>query len=197
MTDEATLDVYNAKVSEYQALPPSDEEGVALTQFMSVVKPNGYVLDLGCGPGRSAATLSRHGFLTDPVDASPAMVALANENADINARLCTFNELRAIETYDGVWANFSLLHATAEEFPTILKAIHTALKPDGALHLGMKTGEGARRDDIGRFYTFYTESQLEEHLNTAGFKVQNSSTGIDKGLAGTLDPWVTLLAVRI
>jgi len=42
MTDEATLDVYNAKVSEYQALPPSDEEGVALTQFMSVVKPNGY-----------------------------------------------------------------------------------------------------------------------------------------------------------
>jgi len=64
-----------------------------------------------------------------------------------------------------VWANFSLLHATAEEFPTILKAIHTALKPDGALHLGMKTGEGARRDDIGRFYTFYTESQLEEHLH--------------------------------
>lgn len=195
MTDQTTLAVYNAKVSEYQELTQSKEEGEDLTQFMSAIPPGGYVLDFGCGPGQSAATMRSHGFLTDAVDASSAMVAFANENFDIHARLGTFNELCAIETYDGVWANFSLLHATATDFPNILKAIHTALKPNGVLHLGMKTGEGAHRDDIGRFYTFYTETELQEHLHAVGFTVQNTRTGMGRGLAGTLDAWVTILSV--
>jgi len=59
----------------------------------------------------------------------------------------------------------------------------------------MKTGEGAHRDDIGRFYTFYTETELQEHLHAVGFTVQNTRTGMGRGLAGTLDAWVTILSV--
>lgn len=196
MSDETTLAVYNAKVSDYQQLSPSDSENQSFEQFMSAVPTGGYVLDLGCGPGKSAAKLRSNGYLTDAVDASSAMVEFANKEFDINARLGSFNELCALETYDGVWANFSLLHATADDFPHILEAIHTSLKPGRPLHLGMKIGEGARRDDLGRFYTYYTQSQLEEHLDTAGFKVRSARTGIDRGLAGTLDPWITLLSVK-
>lgn len=192
MADETTIAVYNAKVDDYDKMVKNLEEGIALTEFIEALPANGYVLDLGCGPGKSAAIMQQHGLSVDPVDASPAMIKLANETFDLNARLSTFNELQSVDTYDGVWANFSLLHATAAEFPKILNAIHTALKPAGLLHLGMKTGEGAHRDALGRFYTYYSNDELHEHLNQSGFSVQSVRTGIDPGLAGTLDPWITL-----
>ncbi len=196
MTDETTIAVYNEKVGDYQKMVENLSAGVALDEFMAALPDKGYVMDLGCGPGNSAALMRNNGFLLDAVDASPAMVALANESFDLNARLSTFNEVKALETYDGIWANFSLLHATAEDFPSILKAIHRALKPNGAFHIGMKTGEGAQRDALGRFYTFYSTQNLTELLGDTGFTIQSVRTGIDPGLAGTNDPWVTLLSTK-
>ena len=49
-----------------------------------------------------------------------------------------FNELSDINLYDGVWANFSLLHAPRSEMLPNLIRIHRALKKKGYLHLGLK-----------------------------------------------------------
>ena len=57
----------------------------------------------------------------------------------------------------------------------------------------MKTGTGAERDGIGRYYAFYTEGELDALLRDAGFQPFDKTTGEEVGLAGTVDPWVTLL----
>jgi len=99
-----------------------------------------------------------------------------------------------VEIYHGIWANFSLLHAKRSDLPGHLDAITTALKPNGLFHIGMKTGTGAKRDGIDRFYTYYEEEELVRYLKEAGLDVFQRSTGAEKGLAGTLDPWVIMLA---
>ena len=58
----------------------------------------------------------------------------------------------------------------------------------------MKLGTGEQRDAIGRFYTFYSEDELRDHLERAGFTVASSREGADKGLAGTVDPFLIIQA---
>lgn len=196
MKDEETIAVYDARVKEYAEVFERNETDPDLARFMKHLVAGGHVLDLGCGPAQASAVMRDHGFRVDPVDASPGMVKLANETHDINARLATFDDLGAVEAYDGVWANFSLLHARREQFPGHIGAIHTALKPEGVFHIGMKTGEGERRDHLGRRYCYFSEAELRGVLEASGFTVLAASAGRDKGLAGSVDPWVTLLSRR-
>ena len=64
------------------------------------------------------------------------------EGVRIDARLARFDELDAVARYDGIWANFSLLHAPRAEMPGNLARISRALRPGGWLHLGLKLGQG-------------------------------------------------------
>ena len=194
--DRETIAVYDARVSEYAAVFERSEIDPDLVRFMKHLPAEGHVLDLGCGPAQASAVMRDNGFRVDPVDASPGMVALANETHDIHARLATFDDLTAVAAYDGVWANFSLLHARRERFAVHIAAIHTALKPAGVFHIGMKTGEGERRDHLGRRYCYFSEAELRVILEAGGFSVFATSKGRDKGLAGSVDPWITLLSRR-
>jgi len=141
--------------------------------------------------------MSKAGLNVDPVDASPEMVRLANETLNIGARVATFDDLATKEQYDGIWANFSLLHAKREAFPGHIGQIHKALKPDGLFHIGMKLGGEEKRDRLGRFYTYYKDDELLEFLNAAGFETLSTKTGEEKGLAGDIDPWITVLSKKV
>ena len=120
------------------------------------------------------------------------MVALANQLPGVTARQESFSELTAQSTYDGVWANFSLLHAPRSEMPSHLSRIHSALKPGGQFHMTVKTGQGDSRDRLGRFYTYYQPAEIRTLLETAGFTVMKISPGRDKGLDGSLSDWISV-----
>jgi hypothetical protein len=93
------------------------------------------------------------GLGVDAVDAAEAMVRLANDKFSIGARQAQFSDINSTDLYHGVWANFSLLHAQPQDLGPILLALHRALKPQGLLHMGMKLGQGSRRDIYGDFCT--------------------------------------------
>jgi SAM-dependent methyltransferase len=138
--------------------------------------------------------MRNNGFEIDAVDASAEMVKLANETHNIGARQATFDDIHEANAYDGIWANFSLLHASAQDFPRHLSALYRALRPGGSFHIGMKLGAGSKRDHLGRFYSFYSQPELTEFLTIAGFVVDDASTGEETGLAGTVEPWIVLRA---
>ncbi len=196
MTDQTTISVYDAQTDAYLNMVNQDKPDPWLLEFIGRIDTGGYVLDLGCGPATASSTMREKGLQVDPVDASSEMVHLANEKFAINARQAEFSDLNATDLYDGAWVNFSLLHAHRDDFPGHLAALALAVKPAGILSIGMKTGTGSNRDKLGRFYTYYTVDELTEHLQTAGFKIEKVNTGKEKGLAGSLDPWVTMIAVN-
>lgn len=190
--DAQTLSVYDARAAEYRERFVAEGPGRILTRFIAALPAQARVLDLGCGPGTASLHMRTAGHAPDPVDASPAMVKIATE-AGLPARLASFDDLTAQAEYDGVWANFSLLHAPRRAFPQHLEAIKRALKPGGVFHLGMKLGKGESRDALGRFYSYYTRDELAQHLNQAGFDILAEEQFTEKGLAGTPDPGITLL----
>lgn len=196
MTDLETIAVYDKQIDSYVNLVKRESVDPTLLKFIKRIRPGGYVLDLGCGPATASSIMHEAGLRVDPVDASSEMVQLANSNYNIGARKAYFNEIDSVNIYDGIWANFSLLHAKANDFPKILIALQQAMKPGGIFHLGMKTGTGAARDRLGRFYTYYSQDELGACVSAAGFQVVQIESGEGRGLAGDMEPWVTLTSIN-
>ena len=191
--DERTVALYDARASEYASRfgkvdAPSKSQAI----FLERLPEGGRILDLGCGPGMSALKFQKAGFEVDPVDASEGMIAVARE-AGLPARVATFDDVDEVAAYDGVWANFSLLHAAREDLPRYLAAIARALRPGGVLHIGMKLGEGTERDGIDRRYTYVTRAELEGLIAPLGFEICGAKEFEEEGFAGTLDPCIVML----
>jgi SAM-dependent methyltransferase len=192
-SDRETIDTYTAKAADYAALEVTETQARALARFLEGLAPGSALFDLGCGPGVHAERMLAAGHSVAALDATPAFVEAARARG-VEARLGTFDDLTETAAYDGVWASFSLLHAPRDAMPRHLAAIARALKPGGRLFLGMKTGSGAHRDDLGRLYTYYSEDELSDLLRDAGFVLEHSESGAEAGLSGTPDPFVLIYA---
>lgn len=193
--DPETRAFYDRAATDYaDKFHESGKADADLRAFMAAVAPGGRVLDLGCGPGRSAKLLTKAGFDVDATDASEGMISVARDRYGVAARLATFDDLDTVGEYDGIWANFSLLHAPRTDVPGLLHRIHRALKTGGVLHLGLKVGTGEDRDHLGRRYTYFEEAELRGLLSDAGLTVAALRHGHGKGMAGTDDPFMIVLA---
>jgi len=194
MQDDRTIAFYDGAAERYAQLTDTNAPSATLLAFMALLPKGGAVLDLGCGPAHASAHMRDAGLHPDPVDASQGMVDLANDSHQINARLLSFDQIDMSAAYDGIWANFSLLHAQRDDLPRILSALADALRPNGAFHIGMKTGTGSGRDGINRFYTYVTVTELDGLLTAAGFEIIATKEGQEVGCAGTNDPYVVMRA---
>ncbi len=194
MPDKQTIDTYNARADTYVDLVSRTTPDQDLQNFLDAIPKGGQVLDFGCGPGNSAKMMQDAGLLVDAIDASSEMVKLANEKFGVNAKLGTFDDLDTNGFYDGIWANFSLLHAPKADMPRHLSAIHKALKPSGHFHIGLKLGAGSERDDLDRIYTYYEEPELYDLMTSAGFTILATRKDSEEGLAGTNDPFIIVTA---
>ena len=196
MSDPETLGVYARKANEYADVTQSLAHDPLLKAFIDAVKPCGDVLDLGCGPGISSRQMALAGLRVTAIDPVPEMIALAARHANVTTKLGSFDDLNEVAQYDGIWANFSLLHAPRADMPRHLDNIARALRPNGIFHIGVKLGTGEQRDSIGRLYTYFTEDELVALLQNAGLTVSFRKKGRDKGLDGTDADWICLRAWR-
>ena len=192
--DANTIAVYDAKTEEYQTLGPSTGERKLEFRFAQSLPQSGTVLDYGCGPGRTAGYFARQGLITHAFDASEKMVRLASAHAGVTAWQAGFDAFSLPDTYDGIWASFSLLHAARSDISTLLDKIHKGLKTGGKFYIALKLGQGTARDSLGRLYTYYEEEELRNLLSHAGFTWQSHRTGEDIGLDGTISKSISVLA---
>jgi len=196
MSDPNTIRVYDARAGEYAQITGSDTPDAALQAFIDALPSGAQVLDLGCGPGAAAGNMARAGHMVQAWDASHEMVALAARHPGVRAAHKEFDDLAQLapESLDGVWANFSLLHADAADMPGHLSAIKSALRPGGLFHIAVKEGHGTHRDPIGRFYTYYMVESLSDLLRAEGLEPGPFRKGRDRGLDGRVAPWISTTA---
>jgi len=194
MADQKTIDAYNAKATDYAKMVSRTTPDKDLRNFIDSVPKGGLVLDLGCGPGNSAAMMQAAGLIPEAMDASAQMVELARTKYGLTVTHATFDDLNAIARYDGIWANFSLLHAAKSDMLRHLSAIHTALKPGGHFHIGMKLGTGEIRDTMDRMYTYYEDTELKDMIQTAGFTLLNSRNDVMQGMVSDAEPFIIITA---
>ena len=85
------------------------------------------MLDWGSGPGYLTNRMRQAGLKPVCGDASAEMVAAAQQDFGLEARQEPFSALQAVSLYQGIWANFSLLHAERADFPQHIAAAATRL----------------------------------------------------------------------
>ena len=61
------------------------------------------------------------------------------------------------------WANACLLHVPRDELAGVLGLIRRALKPAGTFYASYKTGDGAGRDTLNRYYNYPSPDWLRGH----------------------------------
>jgi SAM-dependent methyltransferase len=196
MSDSQTIDTYNNNVARYRDLVEGQGIPKGLPLFLDMVPAGGDLLDFGCGLGNCAHFMTQHGYKVDCIDGSREMAKAANDLFGLSVTVASFGDLDAVARYDGIWANFSLLHAAKADFPNHIAAIYRALRPSGAFFLALKLGEGEKRDTLGRFYAYYQREELETILAAAGFSVTDVTGGSNKSMAGPMEEWIGLFCRR-
>ncbi len=195
MSDPETLAVYDAQADDYaQMMDNAAARDQRVADFITACKPDGQVLDLGCGPGNYARLMADAGLKVTAIDGSQEMARRADALPGVQARHGYFEDIEDLDAFDGIWASFSLLHAPRADFPDHLARLKRALRAGGVFFIGMKTGTGEGRDNLGRFYTYYSKEALETHLQEAGLTPQRHWTGYGKGLSGQYSGWIVIEA---
>ena len=182
--DNITIDIYNKNAAKYANLEIDKVSLKAYREFSSLLPKNGIVLDYGCGPGYFSKKFLADGFQVNAFDASEKMIEIASMETRVNWWLGDFKSFRATTLYDGIWANFSLLHAPKKEIFQLIRTIFKSLKPRGLFSLGLKLGIGEKRDKIGRKYSYFEKQEIKNILSNEGFCHISHHLGEAKGLDG-------------
>lgn len=132
-------------------------------EFLSRIKQNGRILDLGCGSGRDGKAFREAGYEVVLVDGSKEMCKAA---AALCGQACvhsTFQRYEPQETFDGIWACASLLHLTKEDARSVVERLWASLNPGGCFYMSFKYGDFSGERN-GRFFTDMTETGLRDLL---------------------------------
>lgn len=139
------------------------------------------IIDLGCGAGRDAEVFVKDGFDYLGVDSSSEMLKIAQKRVpDGRFEIMDFRNInQPDESFDGFWASASLLHFPKKEVPVILKSFFNLLKNNGVGFISVKEkrgmDEGFIKEEkcggIERYFSFFTELEMDDFLNKAGFSV--------------------------
>lgn len=199
-----TINAYNLLAEEYTR-QNSDRTNILpeIQKFCSFLPNNGKLLDLGCGVGYDSRDF--HKLRPDldilAIDASEKMLRqfkkIVPDVPLIKADMISYDY--SINNFDGIWMNASFLHIPKSQVGKLLKKLTEALKPSGAIFIKVKEGEGEfmvpaekyGREDIKRFFSFYTKEELESLLSRYPLAInewQNLTTKNEK--------WISLIATK-
>ena len=195
--DEATVAFYDSNASEYSAWTQKDRDTRFRDRMIRRLPEGGSILDLGCGAGWDSSAFVAAGFRVVAVDASGGLAREAGRIPGLDVRVMSFDHIRDIDAFDGIWASFSLQHVPRDGLPSVIGNIARALKTDGWLYIGVQKGAETRRDGLGRLYCHYEVDELEGMLSTAGFGAFTSEVTVGTGYDGSRGELLNLEAQRI
>lgn len=152
--------------------------------FIKKLPTGAQVLDVGCGSGVKSKYLAAHGLNVVGIDISDKLLEIARRempNGDYRElSMADLDDMK--ETFDGVFAQASLLHIPKKDAGDVVKKMARRLVLDGLLCINVKeTREGKpeegilKEDGYGyeyeRFFSYFTMSELERYLTDAGLHI--------------------------
>lgn len=150
-------------------------------RFAASLPASAAILDLGCGPGRDLRIFSALGHRPVGLELNLDFVELARQQGEV-----VVGDIRAVSTlfptasFDGVWAQASLVHLSADETTQALADLHALLVPGGRFYACVSaTGANGWLDepDGRRWYTVWPDESFPDAVRAAGFEITDITHG--------------------
>ena len=145
---------------------------------------DGHLIDAGCGPGHWAAHLRDLGADIEGIDIVLAFIDSARARfPDARFRLGELDALPVESaSLTGILAWYSVIHASPEQLPAIIREFARCLAPDGKILLGFFEGQQVVPfDHVVTTAYFWPVSEMTRLLEDAGFEVLGVQTRTDPG----------------
>jgi len=150
-----------------------------IDSFIELLPKGAKVLDVGCGPGRDSAYMYERGLKVTGIDLSECMIRIAKQQyPEIDFRV---TDMRKIEqtsnSFDGVFASFSLIHIPKKDLPKTLQGFFSLLKSGGILFAAIQEGKSEEvyiteplKPDEKIFLNIISRQELKKLLLASSFK---------------------------
>jgi ubiquinone/menaquinone biosynthesis C-methylase UbiE len=183
----------NARIQDFPDVLASAKK------FVTMLPKKAKVLDLGCGNGRDAEWFASRGFEMTLFDLSDDLLAFAKKR--VPSATILQGDMTDIPfelgSFEGVWANASLLHLTKEELKAVLQTIYKIIVPGGILFASFKKGseekylEEAKYDTVTkRFFSLVDIVEIRDLLADVGFQ----NLKIEEIGEYSAQPWIHVFA---
>lgn len=185
--NEFTGDHVLASVEAYSNNPAGYEESyrhhrLELPQRFSATLPrNSRVLDLGCGPGRDLDIFAADGHIATGLDLNTHFVEMASRRHNVlHADMRELTQLFSVSTFDGIWAQASLVHLSNDDARRVIANCFDLLQSNGIFFTCVPT-EGTNgwktEADGARWYTVWPETSFVTAIEDAGFLIIDYTQG--------------------
>lgn len=196
MRNSNTLDYYDNHSDEFYKNTVDVEFAATQQRFLQKLKKGSTILDFGCGSGRDTLYFLEQGYHVDAIDGSVELCRLASEHTGIKVKNMLFQELSAVEQYDGIWACSSILHLPSETLTEVMGKMQIALKKKGIIYTSFKYGIFAGERN-GRYFTDMTEETFAEFLNGInGLEIEEEWITLDVRPEREEERWLNLILLK-
>ena len=189
----STIEYYNKNAEQFSESTLNADVSPLYEHFVSKIKNNASILDLGCGSGRDSKYFLDAGYQVTAVDGSRELCRIASELIHQPVRQLLFKDLDYHEEFDAIWASASLLHVPKAEIQDIMQKVCEALKHDGILYSSFKYGSTERT--VGeRTFSDYTEAEIPWLLKGTSLEIVEYWISLDVRQDRSSEKWLNLIA---
>lgn len=191
-----SIEYYNKNAAEFHADTASVNMAALYYEFIPLLPASAHIVDAGCGSGRDALAFLQAGFQVTAFDASPALVAIAQQRiGSDNAHLSTFLEFTATEPVDAIWACASLLHVPFVELEHTFVHLAEQLKNNGVFYCSFKYGAN-ESERGGRSFTNLNEARLQQVIQHSPLAIQKAWITNDVRPGREHEQWLNAVLVK-
>ena len=169
-------DFYQNNYRAYHEKTFSIDPSSFLEPFASHLAEGSLILDVGCGSGRDLLWLKNRGFTVIGFERSKGLAELARENVGCEVIEGDF-ETFDFSTFsvDAIILIGAIVHLLHEELKMVLDHITCRLGEHGKALVTMKEGDGIFKDENGRVFYLWQDTELRDIFTDLGFKILDFS----------------------
>lgn len=185
--NQITIASYDKYIDEYirkdsQDMDRREAYWPGVEHFMSVLKPNTEIFEIGSAMGRHASAMEKAGFKVQRSDGSRSFVEYLNKHG-YTAKQYDVLSTDIVGKYQAIYAHAVLLHFPLLEFRMALRTIYKGLEPNGVFCFSMKLGDFEGWSEKGlsgrRYFRYWSVEDLCKELQSAEFSILNTFVTAD------------------
>ena len=169
--DKQTIEFYNTNAQKYSSYSYEHEKGELYQKFLNYLPEKGSILDAGCGAGWDTKFFLKNGYTVTALDASVKLLEVIETHKNLEKIENDFLNFKSKIIFDGIWASFSLQHLPKSDFKPALKLLKNSLSETGFFYIGIHEGNKEIRDTLGRYYSYYGESEISGIIQSLNLKI--------------------------